>query len=302
MKNLQRAGFVVFILGMIMFIANIFIGEYSFSEDKIRTHFDSTPNKVDAGDTISNGFIDAIQEYDAANSAPHTNVITFNAALPQIIEKHNHNISDALAATEGISEADVLAVITAASQDGGVVYSEEVIRIGVNDNEAKAKLLLDNTGWMFSDQKDYADIAEFESTLQSKVDELNGSVGTQYHISAEGWSLIDINKAMIESGAKSSTWLWFFLTFGLIVIGSVVYNGTNYKLLGQAGIKNDGIYHESATNRGWVAWIVLLFLVGFYVALYFFPQYIANSVLLVDPISRGLSGNPASQWFLYGFI
>jgi len=289
-------------LGIVLFIGNIFMGEYKFDGDKIRSHFDSTPDVFDKGDTIANGFIDAIQQYEATNSAPTNNIITFNAALPQIIDRHNHNISDQLAATEGLSSEDVQLVVDSASQESGIVYSEEIIRAALGENESKVKMLVDNTSWMYTDQRDFADASEFESTLQSKVDELNGSVGTQYHISKEKWSLLDINKAMIESGAKSSTWLWFFLTFGLIIIGSVIYNGTNYKILGEAGIKNDGIYHESATNRGWVAWIVLLFLVGFYVALYFFPQYIANAVLLVDPVSEGLSGNPASQWFLYGFI
>ncbi|OIQ26839.1 MAG: hypothetical protein BM555_06460 [Crocinitomix sp. MedPE-SWsnd] len=302
MKNLKKIGFVVFMLGIVLFIGNIFMGEYKFDGDKIRSHFDSTPDVFDKGDSIASGFIDAVQQYEATNSAPTTNIVTFNAALPQIIDRHNHNVSDALAATEGLSSDDVQSVVSGANQESGIVYSEEVIRGALGDNENKVKMLVDNTSWMYTDQRDFADVAEFESTLQSKVDELNGSVGTQYHISKEKWSLLDINKAMVESGAKTSTWLWFFLTFGLIIIGSVIYNGTNYKILGEAGIKNDGIYHESATNRGWVAWIVLLFLVGFYVALYFFPQYIANAVLLVDPVSEGLSGNPASQWFLYGFI
>jgi ferredoxin-type protein NapH len=302
MKNLKKIGFVVFMLGIVLFIGNIFMGEYKFDGDKIRSHFDSTPDVFDKGDSIASGFIDAVQQYEATNSAPTTNIVTFNAALPQIIDRHNHNVSDALAATEGLSSDDVHSVVSGANQESGIVYSEEVIRGALGDNENKVKMLVDNTSWMYTDQRDFADVAEFESTLQSKVDELNGSVGTQYHISKEKWSLLDINKAMVESGAKTSTWLWFFLTFGLIIIGSVIYNGTNYKILGEAGIKNDGIYHESATNRGWVAWIVLLFLVGFYVALYFFPQYIANAVLLVDPVSEGLSGNPASQWFLYGFI
>ena len=302
MKNLKRLGFIVFLLGIILFVGNIFLGEYKFDTAKIESYFDATPDKLDAGDTISNGFIEAIQQYEATNSAPYSNIVTFNAALPNIIERHNKNISSALAAIEGIAEADVKAVVSAATQESGIVYSEEVIRKGLQNNESKVKLLVDNTSWMYTDARDYADATEFESTLQSKVDELNQNVGTTYHISTEKWSLLNINKAIVDSGAKSSTWLWFFLTFGLIIIGSVVYNGTNYKILGQAGIKNDGIYHESATNRGWIAWIVLFFLVGFYVALYFFPQYIANAVLLVDPISEGLSGNPASQWFLYGFI
>jgi ferredoxin-type protein NapH len=302
MKNIKRLGFVVFLSGILLFLANIFIGEYKFDEDKIRTYFDSTPDVNDAGDTISEGMIDAIQQYESTNSAPYSNVISFNAALPEIIKRHNHTISNALAATKGISESDVKAVLIAADQEGGIVYSEEVIRAGLKDNESKVKMLVDNTSWMYTDARSFADAAELESTLQPKVDELNGTVGREYHVSAESWSLLNINKAIIESGTKSSTGLWFFLTFGLMILGSVVYNGSNYKLLGEAGIKNDGIYHDSATNRGWVAWIVMLFLVSFYVALYFFPEYIANAVLLVDPISEGLSGNAASQWFLYGFI
>ena len=265
------------------------MGEYKFDGDKIRSHFDSTPDVFDKGDSIASGFIDAVQQYESTNSAPYSDIVSFNAALPQIIDRHNHNVSDHLAATEGISSDDVQSVVAEANQESGIIYSENVIREALGDNENKVKMLVDNTSWMYTDQREFTDLAEFESTLQSKVDELNGSVGVEYHISKEKWSLLDINKAMIDSGAKSSTWLWFFLTFGLIIIGSVIYNGTNYKILGEAGIKNDGIYHESATNRGWIAWIVLLFLVGFYVALYFFPQYIANAVLLVDPVSEGLS-------------
>ena len=36
--------------------------------------------------------------------------------------------------------------------------------------------------------------------------------------------------------------------------------------------------------------------------LYFWPQYLANNIILVDPVSKFLSGNPAGHWFLYGFI
>ncbi len=45
-----------------------------------------------------------------------------------------------------------------------------------------------------------------------------------------------------------------------------------------------------------------IFLIGFYVLLYFFPQYITNWTLMLDPISKSLSGYAASQWFLYGFL
>ena len=73
-------------------------------------------------------------------------------------------------------------------------------------------------------------------------------------------------------------------------------------LKGPAGIKNNHIFHSSATNRGWIAWFVFAFLILFYLVLYFRPSYMINWIYLVDPISESLSGNPASQWFLYGFL
>ncbi|MDX1666050.1 MAG: 4Fe-4S binding protein, partial [Saprospiraceae bacterium] len=45
-----------------------------------------------------------------------------------------------------------------------------------------------------------------------------------------------------------------------------------------------------------------IYLIGFYVILYFYPEHLVNWVIMVDPLSRLISGNPASQWFLYGFL
>ncbi|MDA7804175.1 4Fe-4S binding protein [Crocinitomix sp.] len=302
MKNVKRLGFVVFIAGIVFFTLNIFIGSYKFDTDKVHAYFDHSPNNFDKGDTIARGFIEQVNYYAATNSNPIDNIASFNRALPKIIDAYNQAISESLLETQGITQVELSQLITKATETGEVVYNEALINELFPENKNKIQLLKDNTSWMFQDQRTYEDKSEFENNLRTKIDEFNKSIGYQYHISKEGWSLIDLNKAFIDSGAKNNPGLWFFLTFGLIIIGSVVYNLTNLKLLGPPGIKNDGIYHENATNRGWVAWIVLLYLVGFYVVLYFFPQYIANAVILVDPVSEFLSGNPASQWFLYGFI
>lgn len=96
--------------------------------------------------------------------------------------------------------------------------------------------------------------------------------------------------------------LMWFMTFGLGIIGALLFILPNVILLGKKGIKNDGIYHENATNRGWIAWLVFIFLVSFYLILYFRPQFAVNWTYLVDPISKGLSGNPAGHWFVYGFM
>ena len=95
--------------------------------------------------------------------------------------------------------------------------------------------------------------------------------------------------------------MWFF-TFGLGIIGAMLFILPNVILLGKKGIKNDGIYHENATNRGWIAWLVFIFLVSFYLLLYFASEYAVNWTFLLDPISESLSGNPAGHWFVYGFM
>ena len=101
--------------------------------------------------------------------------------------------------------------------------------------------------------------------------------------------------------ANNKGTMWF-LTFGLGILGALLFILPNVILLGKPGIKNDGIYHQSATARGWIAWLVFVFLVSFYLVLYFAPQFAVNWTYLLDPVSETLSGNPAGHWFVYGFM
>jgi len=94
----------------------------------------------------------------------------------------------------------------------------------------------------------------------------------------------------------------WYLTFGLGILGALLFILPNLILLGKPGIKNDHIYQQSATNRGLLAWLVLVYLVGFYLVLYFMPDNIVNWTYILDPISKSLNGGEASQWFVYGFL
>tara|TARA_R110001632_G_scaffold179993_5_gene300014 strand:- start:13301 stop:14926 length:1626 start_codon:yes stop_codon:yes gene_type:complete len=96
--------------------------------------------------------------------------------------------------------------------------------------------------------------------------------------------------------------LAWLLTFGLGILGALLYIIPDVILLGPPGIKNNGIFLNAATNRGWIGWFAFVFLVSFYILLYFYPDLIVNWVYLVDGISESISGNTASQWFLYGFL
>ncbi len=101
-----------------------------------------------------------------------------------------------------------------------------------------------------------------------------------------------------------------FLPFsiGAIIIGTAIYGARSY-LKVPSGIKNNGIYLRSFTNRGAWAWAAGMLLTWFYICLYWFPSYLglgkganAGLVALFDPLSQFFSGKNASQWFMYGTI
>jgi len=106
----------------------------------------------------------------------------------------------------------------------------------------------------------------------------------------------------INSPVKNNPWLAFFLTFGLAIIGGLLYIIPDFILLGPAGIKNNKLFQHSATTRGLGGIVTAVFFVVFYFSLYFFPDLIVNPILTTNKISLSLSGNPASQWFMYGLI
>lgn len=103
-------------------------------------------------------------------------------------------------------------------------------------------------------------------------------------------------------------WLWLSISLGAISGGILWYSKATYS--GHtAGIKNDGTFFRSLTSRGLYGYLVGVSLTAFYIILYFYPEYLGlnkgenNGVIgLFDPLSKSLSGTPASQWFVYGTL
>jgi len=103
--------------------------------------------------------------------------------------------------------------------------------------------------------------------------------------------------------------VWLSVSLLSIAAGTIWFARAEY-LTKHAGIKNDGVYFKSLSSRGFWGWMLGITLTLFYVALYWFPQYLGlvkdgdntGVISLFDPLSKFLSGNPASQWFLYGTL
>ncbi len=155
--------------------------------------------------------------------------------------------------------------------------------------------------------KEFVDPFRFSSKIISTLENAN-----QTHKKNNEWDKViwdkphslsaEIAKSAGTGIVKENKGLFWVLTFGLGILGSLLFIIPNVITLGPPGIKNNGVFLKAATSRGWIGWFVFVFLVGFYLLLYFRPDYIVNWVYLVDPISESLSGNMASQWFLYGFL
>lgn len=96
---------------------------------------------------------------------------------------------------------------------------------------------------------------------------------------------------------------YFYLGISLLgaVVGALLYILPLYRKEPE-GIKNNGIFFSSMKAKGFLGMMTGTYLILFYIVLYWFPEYMTNLVIAVDPISIALSGNPASQWFLYGLI
>lgn len=104
--------------------------------------------------------------------------------------------------------------------------------------------------------------------------------------------------------------LFLALAIGSISVGTILYTREAY-LTKLEGIKNDGVWFKSISSRGVLGWALGIFLTLFYIVLYFFPVYLGlgqngeentGLIALFDPLSQLLSGNNASQWFVYGTL
>ena len=185
-------------------------------------------------------------------------------------------------------------------------YKSTVIRGALEDAVITDKKL---TIFQFSSRvrKAYKKSNSFYNALITKYDAAQNwdKKGEQYQYKIYGKPhtlSYTLAKKAGRGFVKENASLIWFLTFGLGMIGALLFMLPNLILLGKPGIKNNHIYHNSATNRGFVAWLVLIYLVAFYLLLYFKPDYVVNWTYILDPISNFLNGGDASQWFVYGFL
>ena len=105
--------------------------------------------------------------------------------------------------------------------------------------------------------------------------------------------------------------LFLTLSLSMMVVGTTLYARSIY-LKHPEGIRNNHVWFNTLSNKGIWGWTLGLILTGFYVIIYWYPQYLGYAtgvngtneglVALFDPLSQFFKGKAASQWFLYGTL
>ncbi len=148
----------------------------------------------------------------------------------------------------------------------------------------------------------YSNSYTFTAELSEGINQLNKVYNGQ-----QAWdkkiyedTILSIVKSSANGYLVDNKGIMFLLTFGLAILGALLFILPEAQK--PAGIKNNGIYFNPAMTRKWLGIGIGIFLIVFYIALYFKPQYIANWTMLVDPVSKLINGGEASRWFMYGFL
>lgn len=288
MKNaLQKTGIIIFMTASALLIAALFLNKYQLTDNAL----DKAISNEEERDMVAQ-----------ALSSMKNKIYTFNYNFNEDVEENLKAINKDVESRFSISDEDIGNVI---SQFSGqeIQYSNERISAAFDSTEMgqfKAQQLREYTSWM--NEKNYPDEESLRKELESTRSNINYGI-----VNAKGFSDYKIKGLKLAITRQSSfgpisenNLLWLFLTIGLGVLGALIYILPKLRLL--PGIKNDQIYHSSNTGRGWIGYIIGGFLIAFYIVLYWYPEYMTSWMILVDPISKAISGHEASQWFFYGFL
>jgi ferredoxin-type protein NapH len=286
---IKNIGLWLFIIGFGVFVISLSLSDYKLTKTIVQGQGDG--EKYDALQKATQPMIGV--EYGSNVSFIQDLRGSINRANESLIEKYS--IDPALAEQ----------IASKSAEEGQFVFRQTIIDELIQDKGAVAayqiKGLKDYAGWL--EGKSFNNRRDLARELQKVMASFNNSLSYQkaFDDYATGTLVFSMTKASSMGILTGNLKLSFFLSFGLIILGAFIYFYGTYANM-PPGIKNNHIFMDAMTSKGWLGVALGTFMIAFYVFLYFFPEYLTNWVLLVDPISYALNGGPASRWFLYGFL
>ncbi|KUG07555.1 4Fe-4S binding protein [Solirubrum puertoriconensis] len=123
------------------------------------------------------------------------------------------------------------------------------------------------------------------------------SLAERLWLSVVSLGLVGLSVAAVAPTLLRDTAFWLGLL--LLSAGTLGWSWLKFGR-GPAGVRHNYLWQRGSTSRGVVAWLTAVALTGFYIVLYWWPQYLENLIRPLDGLSQTLRRKPADQWFLYG--
>jgi len=289
MKTLKNTGLGLFLTGFTLFLGSFLFTQYQVTDQILEERIDVS-EKLKTFRTHSDGI----------TKKRFSNSIGLVSVLDEIFEIINQNQLNKYSLSE-----NQIAEISNSSIDG--IFQLEAITSLFEQSDPIQKYQLEAFqsygSWL--DGRSFVDRSELSIAIESvnsnirKYGILNDKGFNQYEIKDLKYSIV---KASSIGAVVNQPLLFLLLTYGLCIVGGLLYILPNIKLEGPAGIKNDAVQFGSMSNRGWLGIFTGTFLIVFYIVLYFYPEYMTPWITTVDPVSYFLKGTEGGRFFLYGFL
>jgi ferredoxin-type protein NapH len=286
MKIIKTIGLLIFILGFMLFNGSFFFSSYRLTTENVQ-------------EKIADQKKEALFLKEAATLLDKriSSNVDFVARLGETFTAVNDHQLNAYSITD--EDVDKLVSLNSgkfllATVDSAFNTSNEI-------EAFKSKAIKGYANWL--DGQSFNSSEDLRSQLITIRDKIN-KYGILNSFGFDRYQIKDLKYSLTKSAAmgpvKDSPLVYLFLTIGLCVIGAMIY--ILPKLALQPGIKNNKIFFSVMKNTGWLGILTGSWLIAFYVLLYFYPEYMTNWIIMVDPVSLFLNGHEASRFFLYGFI
>ena len=286
MRIIKIAGLLIFLAGFVLFNAATFLAEYRLTAQIIREKITDVKKQelfrqhsgsmVDTTFSSSRSFVSALQG-------------TFDAINRVQLDRYK------------ITEQDIDEIIRRSKGKFTTPTLDSVFRTSNEVAAFKNKALRQHLGISEGEIIDSGE--EFKSRLMSAAESAE-KYGTLSEVGFDKYLIKDLKYSLTKASAigpvRNNPTLYLLLSFGLCILGAMLYFLP--KVEKHAGIKNDGIFFNPMKNRGWLGILTGTYLIGFYIMLYFYAEYMTNWVIMVDPVSKLINGHEAGKFFLYGFI
>ncbi len=317
LSSIRLLGLALFMAGFGFFIAVFFLSSYRLTDDILKQELQKDDEQADpsqAPNAASQQTSDqpdddrrmpksTYQLMSEAASAMTGKVYTFNFSFIRDLNKVTDKANQEVQKIYGITPDELDNMVNTLAAKNDLTYSVASAATVFPDNEVgefREKMLQDYTGWMEGQKFDSKE--KLRSQLEGTIASINRNVTQQKGIGS--YQQKGINTSIVKASTigfvADHKLLVLLLSYGVTILGALLYLLPRTKE--HPGIKNNHIFHSALKHRGWIGILLGSFLIVFYVFLYFYPYYMTNWILVVDPLSRMLNGGPAGEFFLYGFL